>query len=321
MTSPRPDLVPVMDVGGTHVTAALFDPATGLLVEASRHRRSLDASAPREDIVSRLSACASDLAAPPGATWGIAVPGPFDYREGIGRYHDVGKLEALNGVDLGHALRQGIRSAPAAVRFLNDASAFGIGERTPAGAAAGRERVLALTLGTGVGSAFLDRGQVVEDDAGVPPEGRVDLLEIDGRPLEESVSRRAILARYADLTAADPTRAGRIGADPAYAERTDADRIGAGDVDVAVIAQRATEGEEVAHRVLHDAFHTLGLALRPWVESFAVDIVVIGGSVAGSWNLVSEPLRAALGGPAVVPARLGDDAALVGAGTYVRKDA
>lgn len=81
-------------------------------------------------------------------------------------------------------LMERIRPTPADVRFLNDADAFGLGELR-AGAASGHERAVVTTLGTGVGSAFLAAGSVIDDDPSVLPEGRLDLLAIDRRPLEE----------------------------------------------------------------------------------------------------------------------------------------
>lgn len=215
------------------------------------------------------------------------MPGPFDYAAGIGRYRDVGKFESLNGVDVRAALTAAISPAPKDVVFLNDAHAFALGEWA-AGSMAGHSRAVALTLGTGVGSAFVDSGSIVDTGPSVPPEGRADLLSIDGRPLEETVSRRAILARYG------------------------------GSVDVREIASRALDGESRASSVLRDAFFALGLAFRPWVSRFGAGVVVIGGSMAASWDLVAPPLSSGLGGLAVRRSLLGSDAQLVGAGMRAR---
>lgn len=279
--------VPVLEIGGTHVTAGLFDPVA-VSVDGVR-RLGLDASGPATAIVDVLLRCAAPIAAAPGATWGVALPGPFDYENGVGRFHGVGKFEALNGFDLRSALCEGLPESPAGVRFLNDAHAFGLGEWA-SGTMAGEARALALTLGTGIGSAFVTEGVVVSDGPSVPPEGRVDLLTIDGQPLEETVSRRAILRRY-----------------------------GRPNVDVADIAMAARSGEAEAGEVLRSAFYALGTALRPWVGSFRATIVVVGGSMAESWDLIAPPLASGLDGPRVVPARRGDQAALIGAGLWVSR--
>ena len=96
-----------------------------------------------------------------------------------------------------------LRPSPSAVRFLNDADAFGVGEYA-VGAARGHDRAVCITLGTGVGSAFLDRGRPVNSGPTVPPDGSIHLVVHDGRPIEETVSRRAIRTAYATSAAWRP---------------------------------------------------------------------------------------------------------------------
>ncbi len=128
------------------------------------------------------------------------MPGPFDYEAGIGRYSSVAKFDALNGIDVGTQLLAALGGLPARIVFLNDAAAFGIGEWV-AGAARVRDtrhcdKLVAITLGTGVGSAFIDAGRPVTHGPRVPPHGYVYLLRINGRPLEDVMSTRAIVAAY-----------------------------------------------------------------------------------------------------------------------------
>lgn len=281
--------VPVMEVGGTHVTAALVDADAHHVLRDSHRRWTLEPSAAASTLLGRLAGCASLVGAPAGAVWGVAIPGPFDYATGIGRYHDVGKFDTLNGADVKTALAAGIRPAPGDISFVNDAHAFALGEWA-GGAMTGHLRAVALTLGTGIGSAFVESGAIVDSGPSVPPEGRADLLTVGGRPLEETVSRRAIAAAYG------------------------------GGVDVAEIAERARAGEHRARMVLETAFETLGAAFRPWIERFGATVVVVGGAMAGSWDLVSIPLSAGLKGTAELrPSSLGADAPLVGAAVRVRE--
>ncbi|MFJ4686922.1 ROK family protein [Streptomyces sp. NPDC088789] len=287
-------MIPVLEIGGTHVTAALVTPDASRVT--GQTRRPLDAQGSAATVLGTVLRCARALHVPPGARWGVAIPGPFDYPKGIALFADVGKFDALNGLDLRAALLDGLPGHPADVVFLNDAHAFLIGEWT-AGAARGHRRVVGITLGTGVGSAFLARGRVRTSGPGVPPEGRMDLTEVDGRPLEDTVSRRAIRARYADP-----------------------------DADVHHIAERARAGEERARRVLTRAFTALGAELGPRLHAFGASALVVGGSMARSWDLVAPALHTGLtawnrppGPPgtrhtrAVEPAVLDGHAALIGA--------
>lgn len=273
----------VLEIGGTHVTAAMADPGSAEVT--ARVSRRLDAQSSAENILGSVISCAAGLPAPPGAVWGVAVPGPFDYARGIGLFEGVGKFDSLRGIDIRAALLDGLPRRPAGMVFLNDAHAFLLGE-WHAGAAQGHARCAGITLGTGVGSAFLADGSPQTEGRGVPPQGRVDLLQLDGRPLEESVSRRAIRERY-----------------------------GHAQLDVDVIASRARSGEERARTVLDEAFTPLGRVLAPYLASFGASVLIAGGSMTGSWDLIGPALRAGLGDTPVTvrTSRLTGDAALVGA--------
>ena len=201
----------------------------------------------------------------------MAVPGPFDYTRGIALFRDVGKFDSLYGVDVRRGLMVRITPRPSAVRFLNDADAFGVGEYA-AGAARGHDRAVCITLGTGVGSAFLDRGRPVNSGPLVPTDGSIHLVMHEGRPLEETVSRRAIRTAYAAAV--------RSPEDVTH--------------DVHTIAERSRHGDGVAQAVLAHAFTGLGAALAPLVRRFEASILVIGGSMAGSWDILEPAVRRGL---------------------------
>jgi glucokinase len=293
--------VPAIDVGGTHVTAALADAALWRTVAGTRHRRPLRSGATADEIITTLAAAIRSLGDISSSALGIAMPGPFDYATGIGRFRDVGKFDALNGMDVGSALRAALPAPQAHIAFLNDASAFTIGEWV-SGAAQGATRVVGITLGTGVGSAFLDHGRVIADGPDVPRRGYAHLLRVNGRPLEDLVSRRAIIAAYESAQAAAPGSA----------------------VDVDAIARLAASGDGPARAVIGQAVGTLGKALRPWLVRFGAEILVVGGAIAGSWELIGPALDGALlreGTPSapawrggmIVRARDPEEATLVGA--------
>ena len=274
-------VVSVMDVGGSHVTAANVDLQCHSVVPGQLFRQPLDGDGSAEEIVAALAGCARRL--PVQARLAVAVPGPFDHERGIGRYQGVGKFEALRDVDLRAALAP-LLPAGVAISFHHDADAFLIGEWW-AGAARGHSCAVGITLGTGVGSSFLRDGAIVRAGPGIPPEGRVDLLRYAGLPLEDTVSRRAIRRAYEG---------------------------GSAGPDVREIAERARQGDRAAADVFAQAFRALGAVLDPCLRACGATVLVVGGSIAASWDLVAGPLRAATA-VTVEPARHLAEAPLLGA--------
>lgn len=281
-----PPAVPALEIGGTHVTAALVDPA-GWTIAGAAIRADVDAHAAADDLLDGFAGPASALSAPSGAIWAVAMPDPFDYRLGIGRFHGVGKFESLDGVNVRAELRRRLSAEPGGIVFCNDADAFTVGEWV-SGAACGTRRVVGLTLGTGVGSGWVDGGRVV--DPGVPPGGRAHRLRIDGAGLEDVISRRALRRAYREAS-------------------------GDGAADVREIAERARDGDPVASRVLARAVRALGRALAGPIRDFGADLIVVGGSMSRSWDLLGPWFAegAGDGAPPVRVASCADDAALIGA--------
>jgi glucokinase len=282
-----PAPIPVLDIGGTHVTAASVDPSAWTVV-GGHHRVDVDSHASADDILAAFARAGTALGEPDEAVWAIAMPDPFDYVNGIGRFHGVAKFESLDGVDVRAALLDRLPGRPRGAVFCNDADAFTVGEWV-AGAALGSTRAVGLTLGTGVGSGWVDGGHVV--DPGVPTGGRAHLLSVDGVPLEDAMSRRAIRRAYAIATGDDAA-------------------------DVREIADRARDGQQPAVLVLARALRALGSALAAPIRDFGADVVVVGGSMSRSWDLFDRWFREGAGEIAVPPVRVAadpDGAPLIGA--------
>ncbi|MBJ7593551.1 MAG: ROK family protein [Candidatus Dormibacteraeota bacterium] len=144
--------VGVLEVGGTHLTAALVTQRADQWMPGPARRGVLDASASAEELLQGFAAAMTAVDAPPDAPWAIAIPGPFDYSSGVGLFEDVGKFDSLLNVDVGSRLRAELPHLAGGLTFINDADAFAIGEWLQ-GVAAGAARCVGITLGTGIGSA------------------------------------------------------------------------------------------------------------------------------------------------------------------------
>jgi glucokinase len=300
-TAESPELVGALEIGGTHVTSALVDLRAGLLLPGTVRRSPIDPHATADELLSDFAAALADAHAAPEVPWAVAIPGPFDYRRGIGRYADVGKFDALLDVNLTAGLHAALPHMTGDITFVNDADAFAIGEWRQ-GVMAEATRCVGITLGSGVGSSFLDNGVPVTAGPTVPPNGRAHQLKIGQTDLEDVVSRRAILARY--LAGPDVRRTPGL--------------------DVREVFERSRGGDALATQVLQDAFRALGTALAPWFTRFGATVVAFGGAMIGSWDLILPPLRSGLtaaGAPTDIELLLSADterSALVGAATYTR---
>lgn len=281
-----PEATPVLDIGGTHVTAARV--ADGTVVE--QYRGPLDSAASASVIISQIARVAAALAEPsPGCRWGVAIPGPFDYERGLGDFTAVEKFRSLRGFNVGSALCAALPGRPDRVVFANDAEAYGLGEWATLGRP---ERLICITLGTGVGSGFIDGGSLITQGPEVPADGNIHNERWNGQPLEHRVSREAIRRAFTAANGGTP--------------------------DVEEIARLARDGHEAAGRVLHEAMVVLGAVLARWMIRFRPEAVVIGGSMSRSWDVLCPGLLAGLArshakGPNPRPAQLVDTAPLIGA--------
>ena len=300
-TAKSVELVGAVEIGGTHVTSALVDRCAGLLVPDTIRRRPINPHAPADELLSAFASAVADAHAEPDVPWAFAIPGPFDYRRGIGRYADVGKFDALLDVNLTARLHAALPHLSGDITFVNDADAFAIGEWCQ-GVTAAAARCVGITLGSGVGSSFLDNGVPVTAGPTVPPHGRAHQLKIGTADLEDVVSRRAILARY--LAGPDVRHTPGL--------------------DVRDVFERSRGGDDWATQVWEEAFRALGGALAPWFSRFHATAVAFGGAMIGSWDLILAPLQSGLtaaGAPIdieLLPSADTERSALVGAATYAR---
>jgi glucokinase len=270
------EIVGALDIGGTHVTFGRVDVAARTV--ENRERVPLAPAASRAEVVATITGAATSVARDDVRRLGLAVPGPFDYATGVSRI--AHKLHGLYGVDLRSELCAALRLETDEVSFVNDAEAFLLGEWW-AGAARGHRRAVGVTLGTGLGSAFIEDGQIV------PRVVALYELSFHGAPVEDTVSSSGLLAGYGEQC------------------------------EVADIAARAKAGEDAARRAFEELGQALGEFLVPPLQAFEPTCLVVGGSIARSWELIRTGLLAELRPveslETVTAAEYLDDAPLLGA--------
>lgn len=159
-------LIAGVDIGGSHITSALVDITTGKIIEETYQRRHVDAFGSMELIIAEWAAVirSSFLAAGlPVSMIGIAMPGPFDYDEGISLLKDQGKFINLYQQNVGVLLADKLNICPKQIKWMNDASCFLQGEILGKLEFANK-KVLGFTLGTGFGSSIFSEGSIVDAD-------------------------------------------------------------------------------------------------------------------------------------------------------------
>lgn len=288
----KPEFLIGVDIGGSHVTGGLVGRKGFALSRGSLTRLTLDTNGPQADVLDGfakaiLGAAANDLSRVAGI--GFAFPGPFDWANGVCLITpEQNKFRNLYRVNIRQELQKRL-AYKGPIGFVNDAAAFGIGEYA-AGAARGASKVLALTLGTGFGASFLADGKpVIAGPSVPPPDGELWHVAFEKGIADDAFSTRGLVAAW--KAASGETLPG--------AKEIDA---------------LARGGDSRAERLFTEFGTRLGMFLAPWIHSFGVETLVLGGNIAKSLDLFNAGLRGVLGETlAVKLSVLGEDAQIVGA--------
>jgi predicted NBD/HSP70 family sugar kinase/mannose-6-phosphate isomerase class I len=293
-----------LDIGGSHLGGALIEAGTGRLVEETFHQVAVDSSADSAAILRQWRQGVRQVLGGVPLTEltgiGISMPGPFDYPNGISRIRGLHKYDALYGMNIRQVLQKELGLASGfPVLFQNDAVCFALGEYL-SGAARGHGRVVAVTLGTGMGAAFLDRGRPVQQGEEAPPGGTLYQLPFGGGTAEDYFSGRGVKSLYQSLRPVEEE-----GAVPGAKE----------------VYERAGRHEQAALCTWAEFGRSLGQFMAPWLESFGADCLVLGGSISKASDFFLEALKKELRRrnvqAAVTVSSLGEKAAVLGAASLV----
>jgi glucokinase len=265
------------DIGGSHISCAAIDLQSQSIINKSFVTREVDNQASAADIFANWAGAINEsLASLPRSEVvgiGFAMPGPFDYANGIALFNaNVAKYQNLYGINISHRLKD-LLSLPGAssnfdFRYLNDATSFAVGEAW-LGKAAGAKRSLSITLGTGFGSAFIEDGIPVVERDDVPGMGNLWHVPFNGEIADASFSVRWFINRYTALS-------------------------GSRLANVKQIAAKAAESDAHAKEVFTEFGVNLGTFLAPWLKRFAADVLVIGGNIAAAYAEFGPALEATL---------------------------
>ena len=205
----------------------------------------------------------------------------------------------------------------------NDANAAAYGEWR-SGAARGFNDVFYVTLGTGIGSGLILGGQLQRGARGFA--GEFGHFKISDDGLECGCGGTGCL----ETMASGPNIVRRVReqlfSDPSFSLSTLAVDM-EGILTAERVERAAIEKDDLALSVLKETGRILGNAVASVVNLLNVEVVVLGGGVMASGDLILEPIREAVQratlSPAleccrIVPAQLGRDAGIIGAALLAR---
>jgi glucokinase len=306
-----------VDLGGTKLLAGAVD---GELRVHHRALRSSRGDGTREvlDIIENAIREAIEAVGGGADAVGVGIPSTIDRRRGVSVYATHLPLAGVPVADL-LAERLGLP-----VFMDNDANlAMLVAHR--AGAAAGVEQALMLTLGTGIGGGILVDGRVYRGAQGAAGELGHIVVDQDGPPCQGNCPNRGCLEVMASGSALVREATALAGERP-RSELGRALASGRG-ITGPLVTELAHDGDEAARDVLALIGRRLGVGLSSLVNVFNPDMIVIGGGVVAAGELVLAPARDGLGArglaPArdhvrVVPARFGEESGMLGAALLAR---
>ncbi|WP_082652761.1 ROK family protein [Aureimonas sp. AU12] len=274
-----------IDIGGTHLRAARV--TLGGVIEA---RARAPSARDQQVVLDRIEEMIAELDDASVVRIGIGVPGRVDFE--AGRVLSGGYVD-LSGIDIADRLT-GRFGRPVVID--NDCSMALVAEAA-VGAARGARHVVMLTIGTGIGGAVLEAGRLARGRGAAGQLGHV-IVDPAGRP--------CLCGRYGCVETVSSGTA--LGVHIREAGLTP-------DVTASELLARRAAGDEAARHVLHAWAAPLRLGIDSLVAVHDPEFVVLGGGLgeAACAALAGIEAPASWYASPVVPARLGDDAGVIGA--------
>ena len=296
-----------VDIGGTHLRAALYEPED---TQPFIHKR-IRTHTEEPGVYGRMEALIESIWPKDGdvAAIGVASPGPLDPHTGY--ILKTPNIKEWQNFPLGPNLTKHF-NVPAFVD--NDANLAALGE-WKFGAGKGHHHLLYLTFSTGVGGGVITDDHLLQGYHGLATELGHTILDPDGPICScgfaghlEAFSSGPAIVKYvvAELEAGAKSRL-KLNKN----------------LTAQVVADAAAHGDGLAISAYQRAGEYLGIAVANFLTSFDPSIVVFGGGVSQVGSLLFDAFRASLKKHIFHPrylenlkiemAALGDDAGLLGA--------
>jgi len=257
-----------IDVGGSHIAAAVIGNTGNSWESLLKTRITLDSNDSAWAIITALSNSIKGLTARVKdiAAVGIAFPGPFNYENGVSAISNVGgKFKKTFGLHIRQSIQDLTGWHNTRITFSNDAHCFAMGAYNLHGLTG--KRTVFITLGTGLGSAFMQDGELVQTHPEIPASGAFFDQSFEDAIADDYFSSRWILNAFKQISGKE----------------------------VSSVKELVESGSFFAHAVMGQLGTNLGQFLLPWLQKFQCNELVIGGNIAKAFSLFGPALKKELG--------------------------
>ncbi|WP_339060404.1 ROK family glucokinase [Tepidibacillus marianensis] len=304
-----------IDLGGTSIKMGLISDKGELLTQLEIPTRTKEGY---QTIIEDIVQHSKQLVSKAGFEWGtvkgmgIGIPGLLDIESGI-----VCMAPNLHWADIPikRILEEKLQVP---VQIENDGNIAAIGEAWM-GAGKGYKYVVMATIGTGIGAGIIIDGQILHGKNGMAAE--LGHIPISNRGIQcgcgnfgclETVSSATGMIRMAKEIV-EQRKESMLTRE--YKSQLD-------QLTAKSIFDAAKENDREAIEIIQVAAHLLGKALATVANLFDPEIIIIGGGVSKTGDILFQPIREAfhehglndiVENIAVVPATLGNTAGIIGA--------
>ncbi|MCI5081633.1 MAG: ROK family protein [Saprospiraceae bacterium] len=282
----------VFDVGGTSIKSGIVRSDSEIIGDI--RQTFIDSKADQETILSTfkgiLKAHFEELGAKHPAFVAIAFPGPFDYPNGISKIKGVQKYESIYDLNLKAVFQSYLPDPGIPIFFCNDAEAAITGEARY-GCGKAYHKSLGVTLGTGLGGAFMVDDVPQRTGKGVTADGEIYYFKFKGQIGDDVFSKRGLHQRFEEAG------------------------IEIVSIEAAAAAARAGDDDK---RAIFEQFGTdFGIFLSQITKTFEPEAILALGGIANAVDLFRKQVEAIIHIP-FVKGLLGQRAALLGAAALAR---
>ncbi len=188
----------------------------------------------------------------------------------------------------------------------NDANAAAYGEYL-FGAGRGSQNLFYVTLGSGIGGAFILDGKLWRGASGFAGEFGYIAVNSDGMRLEEVASSANIIRRTKTRFHQDPT--------------SSLNEIGEESITIADVVREANNGDDFARLMLERTGTYVGMAIAGVINLLNIEKIIIGGEIMKAGDLVLEGIKTRArelsfspnyNSTAIVQSQLGEKSAAIG---------